>query len=168
MPTKISPDPTIAPEFYGFVQNPAERLITQYREIAQQQMQEIPFLHPTMSISATLQEFDAQWFGCVLTPWMLSLVILPGPQQIWSRRNMGERIGLQLPHGNMTFIVGELPHIGQLLSCSLMSPIDRQLTCQQGETLMRDTVKIALSLPLRKQEDNGIELSRRALLTRFS
>ena len=30
--------------------------------------------------------FEDQWIGTVLTPWMMSVVILPGPQQQWEPR----------------------------------------------------------------------------------
>lgn len=46
--------------------------------------------------------FEGQWTGCVITPWMLSAVIFPGPDQLWPLRKVSEKIGLQLPYGTMT------------------------------------------------------------------
>ena len=66
-------------EFAGFASNPAPLLVAQYERIAREEMQGLPFYHATMPIVAECVLFEEQWLGCVLTPWMLSLVVLPGP-----------------------------------------------------------------------------------------
>jgi len=105
--------------------------------------------------------FEGQWLGCVLTPWMLSVVVLPGPDQLWPVRS-SERLALQLPCGNLTFMVGELPESGQLLACSLMSPIDPHLGAEQGRSLVSSTLKMLHSLPV-QQGEGRVDLGRRRL-----
>ena len=65
-------------EFIGFATNPAPMLVAQYERIAREEMQALPFYHATMPIVAECVLFEEQWLGCVLTPWMLSVVVLPG------------------------------------------------------------------------------------------
>jgi [NiFe] hydrogenase assembly HybE family chaperone len=77
--------------------------------------------------------FEGQWIGCVLTPWMLSLAIFPGPEQCLADAKSGEKIGLQLPFGEMMFTVGELDGISQYCACSLMSPLAHDLSVEQGK-----------------------------------
>ena len=151
-----------AQEFAGFAANPAPRLVAQYERIAREEMQALPFYHPAMPIVAECTLFEGQWLGCVLTPWMLSVVVLPGPDQLWPVRSNSDRLALQLPCGNMTFMVGELPETGQLLACSLMSPLDPHLGAEQGRALVSSTLKMLLSLPV-QQGTGGVDLGRRRL-----
>ncbi|MFC5708031.1 hydrogenase-2 assembly chaperone [Aeromonas eucrenophila] len=146
----------------GFATNPASLLVAQYERIAREQMCELPFYHPSMPILAECLLFEDQWLGCVLTPWMLSLVVLPGPDQHWPVRASSERLALQLPCGDMTFMVGELPEIGQLLACSLMSPLDPHLVADEGRALVPSTLRMSLSLPL-QQAGGRVDLGRRRL-----
>ncbi|OZG40617.1 hydrogenase biosynthesis protein HybE [Aeromonas sp. A35_P] len=150
-----------AQEFAGFATNPAPRLVAQYERIAQQEMQALPFYHAAMPIVAECTLFEGQWLGCVLTPWMLSVVVLPGPDQLWPVRS-SERLALQLPCGNLTFMVGALPETGQLLACSLMSPIDPHLGADEGRALVSSTLKMLLSLPV-QQGAGEVDLGRRRL-----
>lgn len=150
-----------AQEFIGFAENPAPLLMAQYQRIAREEMQGLPFYHPAMPIVAECTLFEGQWLGCVLTPWMLSVVVLPGPDQLWPVRS-SDRLALQLPCGNLTFMVGALPESGQLLACSLMSPIDPHLGADEGRALVSSTLKMLLSLPV-QQGEGGVDLGRRRL-----
>ncbi|MFQ2467458.1 hydrogenase-2 assembly chaperone [Aeromonas caviae] len=154
--------PETAQELAGFASNPAPLLVAQYERIAREEMQTLPFYHPDMPIVAECTLFEGQWLGCVLTPWMLSVVVLPGPDQLWPVRGSSERLALQLPCGNLTFMVGELPETGQLLACSLMSPIDPHLGADEGRALVSSTLKMLLSLPV-QQGEGGVDLGRRRL-----
>ncbi|MEH8164725.1 hydrogenase-2 assembly chaperone [Aeromonas allosaccharophila] len=154
--------PETAQEFAGFATNPAPLLVAQYERIAREEMQGLPFYHATMPIVAECVLFEGQWLGCVLTPWMLSVVVLPGPDQLWPVRSSSDRLALQLPCGNLTFMVGELPESGQLLACSLMSPLDPHLGAEQGRSLVSSTLKMLLSLPV-QQGAGGVDLGRRRL-----
>ncbi|MEG0006971.1 MAG: hydrogenase-2 assembly chaperone [Aeromonas sp.] len=146
----------------GFATNPASRLVEQYERIAREQMCELPFYHAGMPILAECDLYEGQWLGVVLTPWMLSVVVLPGPDQCWPDRS-GERLALQLPCGNLTFMVGELPEIGQLLSCSLMSPLDSHLSRKEGAALVGSVHKMLLSLPVQQDGAGTVDLGRRRL-----
>lgn len=147
-------------EVIGFDVSPHREVQAAFAAIAEQEMHGLPFVHATMPVYVTpFTRFEEQWLGCVLTPWMLSLQIYPGPQQCWPRRPVSQRLGLRLPYGDMTFTVGELPTSGQYLSCSLMSPLDRGLSVDAGIALADNCLKMALSLPV-----TDAALSRRALL----
>ena len=157
-------------ECVGFAADPAPILMAQYERIAQEEMQALPFYHPAMPILAECALYEGQWLGVVLTPWMLSVVVLPGPDQCWSVRPLASRIALQLPCGNLTFMVGELTGMeegarrGQLLACSLMSPLDPHLSAKEGTALVGSVHKMLLSLPVQQGGAGAVDLGRRRLL----
>ena len=55
------------------------------------EMQDLPFYHKGIEcFCPKFVLFEDQWIGTVLTPWMMSVVILPGPQQQWEPRELGD------------------------------------------------------------------------------
>lgn len=148
----------------GYDEPPIELLESSFREIAKKEMQALPFYRENIPVKAggfTL--FEKQWIGTILTPWMLELIVLPGPSQEWPRRKIGERIALALPCGQVKFVVGELANGAQYLACSLMSPLDRHLQGEQAVELAENSAKMALSLPVQTQSVTEVDLSRRSL-----
>ncbi|MFY1027566.1 [NiFe]-hydrogenase assembly chaperone HybE [Actinobacillus seminis] len=41
----------------------------------------------------------------MLTAWILSVVVLSRPEQQWEKREIGEKLLLQLPYKNLVFTV---------------------------------------------------------------
>jgi [NiFe] hydrogenase assembly HybE family chaperone len=93
----------------GFEQNPQPLLERLFSRIAAGEMRALPFYRPQIPVRACgFQRYERQWIGALLTPWMLSLLVLPGPGQLWPRRPEGSRLALALPCGNITFTLGEI------------------------------------------------------------
>ncbi|PWC23021.1 hydrogenase-2 assembly chaperone [Brenneria roseae subsp. roseae] len=129
-------------------EHPAAWLEQMFTQIADEKMRSLPFFREGIPVRACgFTVFEQQWVGCLLTPWMMSLLVLPGPGQIWPIRPLADRLALALPCGNVTFIVGEMSG-KQYLSCSLMSPIDRHLHGEQAVLLAEQSARMALSLPV--------------------
>ncbi len=151
----------------GHDQSPVAWLEAEFNRIAQERMRLLPFYRdgiPVRACGFTL--FEQQWFGCLLTPWMLSLLVLPGPGQQWPRRDLSTRLALALPCGSMKFVVSESDDGQQYLSCSLMSPLDSALGAEQALQLAQQSARMALSLPV-QDADAPENLSRRALFSRY-
>ncbi|MCO7509191.1 hydrogenase-2 assembly chaperone [Serratia fonticola] len=133
----------------GFQLNPSALLETAFQAIADGEMQDLPFFQPQIPVRACgFQLFEQQWVGTILTPWMLSLLVLPGPEQVWQPHAVGDKLALSLPCGSVRFIVGEIAGCGQYLACSLMSPLDRHLGADQALALAQQSARMALSLPV--------------------
>ncbi|PAA97026.1 hydrogenase-2 assembly chaperone [Serratia fonticola] len=133
----------------GFQLNPSALLETAFQAIADGEMQDLPFFQPQIPVRACgFQLFEQQWVGTILTPWMLSLLVLPGPEQVWQPYVVGDKLALNLPCGSVRFIVGEIVGCGQYLACSLMSPLDRHLGAEQALALAQQSARMALSLPV--------------------
>lgn len=133
----------------GFALNPSPLLESAFQAVAKGGMQDLPFSQPQIPVRACgFQLFEQQWVGTLLTPWMLSLLVLPGPEQVWQPRAVGDKLALSLPCGSVRFIVGEVEGCGQYLACSLMSPLDRHLGAEQALALAQQSAQMALSLPV--------------------
>ncbi|MGL4666367.1 MAG: [NiFe]-hydrogenase assembly chaperone HybE [Saezia sp.] len=116
----------------GHATDPSESICKAFEKIAENEMKDMPFLHPDVKVGAySFQIFEDQWIGAVLTPWMLSVFILPGSDQEWPARKVGAKMGVALPRKSMSFIVSELEGLGQYLSSSLMSPLNRKKSGQE-------------------------------------
>ncbi|MDA5474287.1 hydrogenase-2 assembly chaperone [Yersinia kristensenii] len=152
----------------GHEQNPAALLEQIFGQIAADEMRGLPFYRDHIPLRACgFQLFEQQWIGALLTPWMLSLVVLPGPQQSWQRRAVGERLMLALPCGTIGFIVSEIAGGGQYLSRSLMSPLDTSLSAERALQLAEQSARMALSLPV-TDADAPANPRRRALFNKVS
>lgn len=133
----------------GHEKNPAQLLENAFSIIAEGEMSTLPFYRAQIPVRACgFTLFEQQWCGVMLTPWMLSLVILPGPQQFWQRKAVGEKLALELPCGNVTFTVSELAGCGQYLSRSLKSPLDEWLDMNQALALAEESARMALTVPV--------------------
>ena len=65
----------------GIEENPTEIFLAEMQNIVPE-MQDLPFYHKGIEcFCPKFVLFEDQWIGTVLTPWMMSVVILPGPQQ---------------------------------------------------------------------------------------
>ncbi|EKN5936399.1 hydrogenase-2 assembly chaperone [Yersinia enterocolitica] len=152
----------------GHEQNPAALLEQVFGQVAADEMRGLPFYRDHIPLRACgFQLFEQQWIGALLTPWMLSLVVLPGPQQSWQRRAVGERLMLALPCGTIGFTVSEIAGCGQYLSRSLMSPLDTSLSAERALQLAEQSARMALSLPV-MDADAPADPRRRALFNRVS
>lgn len=82
-------------EISGFQTAPKAQVQAAFEAIAQRSMHDLSFLHPDMPVYVSdFTLFEGQWTGCVITPWMLSALIFPGPDQLWPVRKVSEKLGI--------------------------------------------------------------------------
>ncbi|MEA9391293.1 hydrogenase-2 assembly chaperone [Acerihabitans sp. TG2] len=149
----------------GLADNPQHLLEQCFSEIADAQMRELPFYQAQIPVRACgFQLFEQQWVGVLLTPWMLSLLVLPGPGQRWPHKAVGSRLGLALPCGNVGFIVGEVSGCAGYLASSLLSPLPAGLDGDAALRLAQQCARMALSLPV-LDVDAPVNPSRRSLFS---
>lgn len=144
-----TPENTTALEgiIQGFAEDPSSIFQNEMRKVAEE-MKDLPFYRKGIDCYCPkFVLFENQWIGTVVTPWMLSIVILPGKDQEWEPREIGDKLSVQLPYKTFTFTVSSLENIPQYLSCSLHSPIDPAMTNTQAAQLAQDCLKMILSMP---------------------
>lgn len=155
----------------GFADSPQDVVQQVFEHIHRTEMAEMPFCQPGIEVvCAPFQQQEGSWLGAVLTPWMMSLLILPGADSDWPERQLGSKIGLALAGREYTFTVGEHEQLGQYLACSLMSPLNGIHSQEQGEQLLQDITRLAWAIPLHNGSDDAaqpVDLTRRRFLRTF-
>ena len=113
--------------------DPTPLLETMYQRIWATSMRDLPFINPALSVEAvgfrrwqsltaspladdnSLQasggparwsrpSAQGDWVGALVTPWFISLLVLPGGGNLWSDRPPGARCHIDFPIGPLEFI----------------------------------------------------------------
>ncbi len=101
-----------------------DTLIGLYGEIERTRMQDMPIVNDALSVNAFgFEVCDSYRPGVLLTPWFMSLLLIPEDGRMLEGLNVGDKKSVALPAGQFQFIVGHEDGIGAYLSCSLFSPV---------------------------------------------
>lgn len=105
---------------------PPERLAAAFRAIHTTRMRGLPFVNERLAVEAVgFRLWNERWLGVLLTPWFMSLVLLPAdaPGARWQALKKGASAAYAFPAGVFEFIGGHEEAIGEFQSCSLFSPV---------------------------------------------
>lgn len=103
-----------------------ERLESLYREIGETRMQGVPILNEKLEVAALgFEPWQEYALGVLLTPWFMNLMLVPLDQEkfIESAPEIGAKRLLNVPAGQVEFILFFEEGFGWSLSCSLFSPM---------------------------------------------
>ena len=121
----------------------AARLVATFREAARR-MQGLGFVNPALEVEAVA--FDAwedRWLGVMVTPWFMSLALLPRVPAQTPPLKVGAKRKYAFPAGVFEFIGASDPAVGDFEMCSLFSPMDEfadQATARMVATLAREAL----------------------------
>lgn len=127
----------------------ADALERTFRRIHHDQMVGIPILNDALKVQTLgFREYQGRIIGVLITPWMMSLVMLPGEDDDWSGLELGKKQPHKFPSKTLKFMVNEFDGIGKCQIHSLYSPMrdfatrEHALAAARGflETLMVDKV----------------------------
>jgi [NiFe] hydrogenase assembly HybE family chaperone len=122
--------------------NPADAVEEAFFRIQQERMADVPILNPALSVQAIdFQRWAGHWLGIVVTPWCMSLLLVPGGRENWINTGENKRRFIQFPAGNFAFLGSMEDELGEFQSCSLFSPMGKFTT--QSEASM--TARAAMS-----------------------
>ncbi|MDI1246443.1 MAG: [NiFe]-hydrogenase assembly chaperone HybE, partial [Rhodoferax sp.] len=106
--------------------NPEEAVAAAFFRIQQTSMAGVPILNPALSVEAIdFQPWQGHWLGMVVTPWCMSLMLLPGNLQGWVSVGVNKRRFIKFPAGDFAFLGGQEDELGEYQSCSLFSPMNK-------------------------------------------
>ncbi|MGE5336348.1 MAG: [NiFe]-hydrogenase assembly chaperone HybE [Gemmatimonadota bacterium] len=103
---------------------PAEKLETTFRAIHAERMHGMPLVNEALRVEAVgFRRWEGRWLGVLITPWFMSLVLLPDVPGQWRSVPVRGSTGYVFPAGVFDFIGGHEPALGEFQSCSLFSPM---------------------------------------------
>lgn len=106
------------------VEEQAARLKTVFERIHQEQMLGLPLLNEALSVETLgFQLYQGRVVGVLVTPWMLSLVLLPGDNDDWETMALGDKQSQTFPSGSYRCMVNRIEGIGVCQMYSVHSPM---------------------------------------------
>lgn len=95
-----------------------------FERIHREQMTGLPLLNVELRVeSIGFREFQDRMLGMVITPWMMSLILFPGPGDAWDGRALGDKESFALPGGDYRFMFNRIDGLGPLMMYSVHSPM---------------------------------------------
>ncbi|MDD2872330.1 MAG: [NiFe]-hydrogenase assembly chaperone HybE [Azoarcus sp.] len=115
---------TMPADHTGFVLDPAPAVRACFSAIATGPMAGLPLCNPALEVAAIgFRSWQGEWLGALLTPWSLSLMLLPGTGGRFRPLAVDERQCWAFPSGEYAFLGNREPELGPYQMCSLYSPV---------------------------------------------
>jgi [NiFe] hydrogenase assembly HybE family chaperone len=106
--------------------NPEEAVEAVFFRIQQTSMVDVPILNMALQVQAIdFRRWQGHWLGMVVTPWCMSMTLVPGKTEGWESVGVNKRRFIHFPAGDFAFLGGQEVELGEYQSCSLFSPMDR-------------------------------------------
>jgi [NiFe] hydrogenase assembly HybE family chaperone len=137
--------------------NPADAVEQAFFRIQQERMVGVPILNPALSVAAIdFQCWQGHWLGIVVTPWCMSLLLVPGSAENWVSAGQNKRRFVKFPAGDFAFLGSDETELGEFQSCSLFSPMDK-FSCQSEATMIARASLIGLLAAPQPAQTTGRE-----------
>lgn len=105
-----------APDSQG---GPASLIERTFSAIAAGPMRDLPINNPALQVEAVgFKRWEGHWLGALITPWTLSLLIVPTTTPV----PVGTSATWRFPSGPYEFLGGHREPLGHYQACSLFSP----------------------------------------------
>ncbi len=105
-------------------ESPADAVEEAFFRIQREQMADVPILNPALNVEAVdFQRWQGHWLGIVVTPWCMSMLLLPGSADGWISTGDNKRRFVKFPAGDFAFLGSAEAELGEYQSCPLFSPM---------------------------------------------
>lgn len=129
--------------------NPAEAVEAAYFRIHQERMLDVPILNLALAVEAIdFQRWQGHWLGVVVTPWCMSLLLVPGSTENWVSTGENKRRFVKFPAGEFAFLGSVEVELGEFQSCSLFSPMGKFSTQSEATLTARASMSALLTPPV--------------------
>ena len=101
-----------------------QKLEAVFTDIANTRMAGLPICNEALRVQAVgFREWQEHWVGVLITPWTISLVLMPGANGPLKVLGPDEKMKWEFPSGSYEFMgLNETP-LGTCQICSLISPV---------------------------------------------
>jgi len=128
--------------------SPADAVEEAFFRIQRDQMSDVPILNPALSVEAIdFQRWQGHWLGIVVTPWCMSMLLLPGSSENWVSTGENKRRFVRFPAGDFAFLGSEEMELGEYQSCPLFSPMGKFSTQSEATMTARASMIALLTVP---------------------
>ncbi len=104
--------------------DPGPALETVFRRVHTERMRGLPIVNESLEVQAVgFAPWSGRWLGVLVTPWFMTLVLLPLDAAQWRSVGVGVETTYSFPAGEMEFVGAHDPAVGEYQSCSLFSPM---------------------------------------------
>jgi len=129
-------------------QDPSDAVEQAYFRIQQERMAGVPIVNPALRVEAVdFQRWQGHWLGVVITPWCMSVLLVPGRDGGWTSARDNQRRFVKFPYGDLAFLGGDEPELGEFQSCALFSPMDKFSAQAQALATARASMLALLAPP---------------------
>lgn len=123
--------------------SPASLLERVFSHIAATRMAGLPILNPALQVQVVgMQAWQGRWVGVLVTPWIISLAMLPGDAPL-ERLPLDSKATWSFPSGSYDFMGMDEPELGVCHLCSLISPV-QEFQSQQDAVAAAEAVMDSL------------------------
>ena len=128
--------------------NPADAVEAAYVRIYRERMADLPIHNEALSVAAVdFQKWQGHWLGGVVTPWCMSVLLVPGRDEGWRMPGENQRRFVKFPAGDFAFLGSVEPELGEYQSCALFSPMGQFAHQALAEQTARASLLIMLQPP---------------------
>jgi [NiFe] hydrogenase assembly HybE family chaperone len=101
-----------------------QRIEAVFKDIADTRMAGLPICNEALHVQAVgFREWEAHWVGVLVTPWTISLVLMPGASGPLKVLGPDEKMTWAFPSGKYEFMGLNETALGTCQICSLISPV---------------------------------------------
>ncbi|MBI4808588.1 MAG: [NiFe]-hydrogenase assembly chaperone HybE [Nitrosomonadales bacterium] len=101
-----------------------QKLEAVFRDIAETRMAGLPICNSALRVQAVgFREWQEHWVGVLVTPWTISLALMPGDKAPLKTLGPDEKMTWEFPSGKYEFMGLNEPALGTCQTCSLISPV---------------------------------------------
>jgi len=123
--------------------DPSPLIEALFRRIETERMQDVPMLNAALRVEAVgFSGWSGHWLGMLITPWSISLMLLPGERGAWQGVADGARAFYRFASGDFAFVGSHEPEIGEYHSCALYAHMDEL----SDQDMARDLARTALGV----------------------